>query len=107
MPKKTFDNLTEPMFYVLLCFYQQDMCGAEIAARVTELTAGRVCIGPGTLYTLLGSFQKNDLIHETGRTGRRITYAITEKGRQIYLNEIFRLEQCLRDARCVKWDGSF
>lgn len=98
MSKKTFDSITEPMFYILLCFYHKDMCGTEIATYVTELTNNRVHLGPGTLYTILGNFLKNDLIQETGRYKRRITYTLTHKGRQIYLEEIQRMQQCLQDA---------
>ena len=31
MSKKALDTLTETMFYVLMAFSRQDMCGTEIA----------------------------------------------------------------------------
>ena len=53
--------LTEPMFYVLMSFLRRDMCGTEITEFVERKTRGRVKLGPGTLYTLLGKFQDEKL----------------------------------------------
>ena len=58
MSKKALDTLTETMFYVLMAFSRQDMCGTEIAGYVKDITGGRVSMGPGTLYTILSNFQK-------------------------------------------------
>ena len=49
--------LTESMFYVLMSFLHREMCGIEITEFVEQKTNGRVRLGPGTLYTLLGKFQ--------------------------------------------------
>ena len=54
MAKQPLKSLTESMFYVLLALWRQERCGTEIAAYVRELTAGRVALGPGTLYAILG-----------------------------------------------------
>ena len=69
--------LTEPMFYVLMSFLRRDMCGTEITEFVERKTRGRVKLGPGTLYTLLGKFQDEKLIQETEVDGRKRTYRIT------------------------------
>lgn len=98
MSKKALDTLTETMFYVLMAFSRQDMCGTEIADYVRELTNNRVSMGPGTLYTILSNFQKEKLIERVSSEGRRITYSITEAGRGIYEAEISRLKQCISDA---------
>ena len=98
MSKKALDTLTETMFYVLISFNKQDMCGTEIASYVNDLTLGRVQMGPGTLYTILSNFQKEGLIEKTSSQGRKITYAITARGRAVYGNEVARLKQCLADA---------
>ena len=90
--------LTEPMFYVLMSFLKRDMCGTEIAEFVERRTRGRVRLGPGTLYTLLGKFQDEKLIVETEVEGRKRTYHLTEKGRGVYLDEVERLRTCLLDA---------
>ena len=90
--------LTEPMFYVLMSFLRRDMCGTEITEFVEGRTKGRVKLGPGTLYTLLGKFQEEKLIQETQVDGRRRTYRLTEKGRAVYREELERLRACLADA---------
>ena len=90
--------LTEPMFYVLMSFLRQDMCGTEITEFVERRTQGRVKLGPGTLYTLLGKFQDEKLIQETEVDGRKRTYRITPKGRSVYQEEVERLRSCLADA---------
>ncbi len=98
MAKKALDTLTETMFYVLMSLNRQDMFGTEIASYVNMLTNGRVQMGPGTLYTILSNFQNEGLIEKVDSQGRKITYAITDKGRQAYNDEILRLKTCLADA---------
>ena len=53
--------LTEPMFYVLMSFLHRELCGTEVGEFVERKTAGRVKLGPGTLYTLLAKFQDEEL----------------------------------------------
>lgn len=98
MGTKERGPLTEPMFYVLMSFLRQEMCGIEITEFVSQKTGGRVILGPGTLYTLLGKFQEEHLIEETQVEGRKRTYRLTEKGREVYLAELERLKTCVRDG---------
>ena len=58
MPKKSLDGLTESMFYLLMAFCRQPMCGIDAAAFIEEKTGGRLRLGPATLYTILGKFEK-------------------------------------------------
>lgn len=90
--------LTEPMFYVLMSFLRRDMCGIDITEFVEQKTNGRVRLGPGTLYTLLGKFLDGGLIEETEVDGRKRTYRITRKGREAYQEELERLRACVRDG---------
>ena len=98
MPKKALDGLTESMFYVLMAFLQEERCGTDVAAYVEQRTHGRLRLGPGTLYTLLGKFQEEHLIEETQVEGRKRTYRLTDKGREAYLEELERLRACVRDG---------
>lgn len=98
MPKKAMDILTESMFYVLMALYDTPMCGIDIAECVTKRTGGRLKIGPATLYTILGKFEKEKIIKEISVEGRKRTYQITDKGRLAYLEELARLKQCVADA---------
>ena len=90
--------LTEPMYYVLMSFLRQDMCGTEITEFVDRKTRGRVNLGPGTLYTLLARFMDEGLIRETQVDGRRRTYRITPKGRAAFQEELERLRACTADG---------
>lgn len=98
MAKKALYPLTEPMFYVLLCLHRGDMCGTEISEYVRTLTRDRVRLGPGTLYTILSTFQSENVIEKTASAGRRITYSITDRGEQLYQDELCRLRMCVADA---------
>ena len=99
MGHKERGPLTEPMFYVLMSFLKQDMCGIDITQFVETRTRGRVKLGPGTLYTLLAKFQEEELICEVSVEGRKRTYRLTTKGRAAYYEELDRLRSCLHDAQ--------
>ena len=92
--------LTEAMFYTLMVLARRDVCGTEIAQAVAERTAGRVKLGPGTLYTILARFLEEKYIREleTDLVGRKRTYQLTETGRAAYQAELRRLRQCVLDA---------
>ena len=98
MPKKAMDILTGSMFYVLMALMQGEMCGTDAAAFVEERTRGRVLLGPATLYTVLGKFEKEKYIKEVRVEGRKRTYRITDKGRKAFEEELARLRQCVADA---------
>lgn len=98
MAKEPLKVLTESMFYVLIALMRQERCGTEIVQFVDEQTAGRVSLGPGTLYTILGKFQEEDLIIETAVEGRKRTYAITARGRALFRQELARLKLCVQDG---------
>ena len=68
MAGRNFQTLTEQMFYVLLTL-REECCGTDVMARISNLTQGRVTVGPGTLYNLLDSFQAAGWIME--RQNRR------------------------------------
>ena len=102
MPKKAMESLTESMFYVLMAFLARPMCGIEVTEFIETLTQGRIQMGPATLYTILGKFEAEQYIQETAVEGRKRTYAITEKGRAAYAQELARLHACLQDAQRVE-----
>ena len=92
------ETLTEAMFYVLMAVRRGELCGVEVSAWVEEKTGGRLRLGPATLYTILGKFEKEKLLRETLVEGRKRTYVLTEKGEEAYRAEAERLRACLRDA---------
>ena len=98
MPRKSMDTLTESMFYVLMALVQGPMCGIDIADFIEKRTKSRLQMGPATLYTILGKFEKEKYIRETAVEGRKRTYEITGKGFEAYREELKRLKQCVLDA---------
>lgn len=104
MPREKFQTLTEPMFYILLCL-KQECCGMDIMAQVEQMTAGRVSIGPGTLYHLLEQFLTEGLIRETKIVGRRRSYIMTKKGSDMLQNEYRRLKTLVSDYEEICSEG--
>ena len=98
MAKEPLKVLTESMFYVLIALLKQERCGTEIVQFVDDTTAGRVPLGPGTLYTILAKFLEEGLIEETAVEGRKRTYAITDRGRALFRQELSRLKLCVADG---------
>lgn len=98
MPRKALESLTESMFYLLMAFRREPMCGIDAAAFIEQKTKGRCRIGPATLYTILGKFEKEKYIEEIEVEGRKRTYRITDKGKKAYQDEVDRLRHCLDDA---------
>ena len=98
MPREKFQTLTEQMFYILLCL-KAECCGMDIMGKVEEMTNGRVRVGPGTLYNLLEQFTDAGIIRLTRSEGRRKSYQLTGKGRDILEVEYERLSKQMADYR--------
>jgi len=97
MAREQFQNLTEPMYYILMSLLKE-RCGVDIMEAVSEISKGRVKVGPGTLYTLLGKFEKEKIIRETEVQGRKRSYIITDKGKEILSEEYRRLITMVKDG---------
>lgn len=100
MPRAKFQTLTEQMFYVLVCL-KNECCGTDIMEKVRQITYGRITIGPGTLYNLLEQFVEENLIIETKIEGRRRSYMLTDKGKEVLNNEYNRIEKQADDYRRI------
>ncbi|MBE5954886.1 MAG: PadR family transcriptional regulator [Lachnospiraceae bacterium] len=96
MARAKFQTLTEQMFYTLLCL-KEECYGMDILDRVPAMTDHRVNVGSGTLYTLLEQFSEAGMIRETKVEGRRRSYILTEKGREILDKECARISAQLAD----------
>ena len=98
MPREKFSTLTEQMFYILLCL-KDECCGMDIMEKVSQLTKGRVGVGPGTLYNLLEQFTDAGIIKFKKAEGRRKSYILTQKGRETLAAENERLMLQTEDYR--------
>ena len=100
MARAKFKTLTEQMFYVLLCL-NEECYGMDILDRVPEMTEGRVTVGSGTLYNLLEQFLEAEMIEKTKVEGRKISYIITDKGKEMLDKEFKRLFAQVQDYRRI------
>ena len=71
-------------------------------AREKFKTGGRVRIGSGTLYDLLELFVEEGMICQTRVEGRRRSYLITHKGKEMLERECQRLRSQLDDYDRVR-----
>lgn len=96
MPRERFKTLTEQMFYILLCL-RSECYGLDILDRIPVITGGRVSVGSGTLYNLLEQFLEEGMIRETKVEGRRRSYILTPKGKEMLDREFARINAQARD----------
>lgn len=100
MARAKFQTLTEQMFYTLLCL-KEECYGMDILDRVPAMTNQRVSVGSGTLYTLLEQFLEAEMIRETKVEGRRRSYILTDKGKEMLEKECARLTAQLADYHSI------
>ena len=86
-----------------MAFSKRAMCGIDVADYIEKRTKGRVLIGPATLYTILGKFEKEKWIKEIEVEGRKRTYRITDKG----LNELNAYKVSLKKVFGEKYKEQF
>lgn len=105
MPKRKLDPLPSAAFHILLALAGEDLHGYAIMRQVEEQSAGRVRLGPGTLYSSIQTLLEEGLIEEVeGAAGestdeRRRYYRLTSGGRNAARYEADRMAGLLRVAR--------
>lgn len=93
--------LTEAFFYILLSVRQPNH-GYGIIQEVTEITDGRVVLGPGTLYGAINSMLSKKwikLYSEDKESRKKKEYLITDKGKGTFSKEVERLNELLINAK--------
>jgi DNA-binding PadR family transcriptional regulator len=93
MPKDS-GHLSEAMFYILIALAQPKH-GYAITKEVTEMSRGRVKLGPGTLYGALTSMTGRNWIARCAdeSNSRRKAYQLTAAGIAALSAELARLEE--------------
>lgn len=102
MPKRKLDPLPAAAFQILLALAAGDLHGYGIMRSVERQTAGRVRLGPGTLYGSVKTLLEAGLIEEvdTGTEDeRRRVYRLSTAGRKLARSEAGRMAEVLRVAR--------
>jgi DNA-binding PadR family transcriptional regulator len=93
--------MTEAMYYVLLALMHPNH-GYQLMQAITEVSKGRLVMGPGTLYGVLSRMQKDGLISLAEDDGRRKTYQITLEGEQALRMEFSRLKAMIQDGSILE-----
>jgi DNA-binding PadR family transcriptional regulator len=109
MPKQKLNPLPSAAFQILLSLADEDLHGYGIMRQVAEQTAGRLRLGPGTLYSSIQALLEQKFIEEVdlredAKLGneRRRYYRLTPAGRKLARSEADRLADLLRVARAKK-----
>lgn len=95
--------LTETSFYVLISLLEP-LHGYGIMQKVEKLSNGRIVFGPGTLYGAINNLQSLGLLSlygDAGSNGRKKTYLVTNKGRDLINLEIKRLKEMVKNAEML------
>jgi DNA-binding PadR family transcriptional regulator len=112
MPKRKLDPLPAAAFHILLSLAESDLHGYAIMRHVEKQTAGKVRLGPGTLYSSTQALLEQGFIEEVERgeatdpvhaqRDRRRLYRLTSAGRKVARTEAEKLADILRFARAKK-----
>ena len=98
---ETISPLTEAFFYILLSVRQPNH-GYGIIQEITQITEGRVILGPGTLYGAINSMLSKkwiQLYSEDKSSRKKKEYLITDKGKEVFAKEVKRLKEVLMNAK--------
>lgn len=102
--RKKYIPMTETIYYTLLAL----TCprhGYAVMQYVSTLTKGRITLGTGTLYTMVGRLTADGVIMTLPGRERK-TYGLTEVGLELLREETVRLEKQLTDGRNVLAGGA-
>ena len=83
--------LTEATYYIMLSLIEP-LHGYGVMQKVKEISQGTVKVGPGTLYGVFSTLEKEGLIVMVKEEERRKCYSLTPKGQQVLIGQIERLE---------------
>lgn len=97
---KKYIPMTETTYYTLLSV-TVPRHGYAIMQYVSELTKGRIVLGTGTLYTMVGRLVTDGIIVTVPNDEGKKAYQITDIGRELLELETKRLEKQLSDGESV------
>lgn len=98
--QKKYIPMTETTYYTLLSV-TVPRHGYAIMQYVSELTKGRIALGTGTLYTMVGRLVADGIIVTVPNEEGKKAYQLTDVGRELLEIETERLEKQLSDGKCV------
>lgn len=101
--RKKYIPMTETIYYTLLSVVTPRH-GYAIMQHVSSLTKGRILLGTGTLYTMVGRLTSDGMIRVLPDSEKK-TYQITDIGLELLWEETRRLELQLEDGRKILSGG--
>jgi len=100
--KNTTAALTEAIYYILLAL-QEPLHGYGIIQKTSTMSKGRLILSAGTLYGAISNLLEKGWILPCGESsdtdGRRKLYQVTDKGQEVLLAELERLEELVENGR--------
>ena len=93
--------MTEAIYYILLSLRRPNH-GYGIIQEVSDMTGGRVNLGPGTLYGAINTLLDKGwivLVRAELDSRKKKEYIITDKGRAAFAAEQRRLAELLENGR--------
>ena len=97
--------MTETIYYTLLAVLTPRH-GYAIIQYVHTLTKGRILLGTGTLYTMVGRLTTDGVIETLPGMDRK-TYRITDIGKELLREETERLGKQFADGQNLLAGGVF
>ena len=87
---KKYLPLSEATYYIMLSLIKP-LHGYGVMQEVEKLSQGTVKVGPGTLYGVFSTLEKEALIYRVKEEDRRKYYALTQKGKEVLKQQVERL----------------
>ena len=102
-PVRDLLPLTPAVLYILFSLAEGEKHGYAIMKEVEIISGGKFSMGPATLYTTIQRLLELGLIEETGAVSnserRRRCYRLSGSGRQVFRDELNRMESLVRSAQ--------
>ena len=92
--------LSETTYYAMLALVEP-MHGYGVMQKTQGSSQGTVEIGPGTMYGIFSTLEKQELIVKVKEEERRKCYALTNKGKQVLRKQIERLKIMIENGLTV------
>lgn len=102
--QKKYIPMTETTYYTLLAV-TEPRHGYAIMQYVNRLTNGRILLGTGTLYTMVGRLVSDGIIEVLPGLDKK-SYLITPIGLELLWEETRRLEEQLLDGKRILAGGA-
>lgn len=92
--------LTEATFYIMTALVDP-MHGYAVMQWVEEASEKTVRVGPGTLYGVFSTLEKEKLIEKVKDEERRKYFTLTVKGRAVLAEQVRRLDIMVASGRAA------